>query len=62
MQVLEFDAVLFATHSDTTLRMLGQDADEEEKQVLEAVPYNDNLIYLHTGVCVCVCVDICLCV
>jgi len=41
--------VVFATHSDTTLRMLGEDADAEERAMLASIPYNDNLIYLHTG-------------
>ncbi|KAF5839621.1 cyclopropane fatty acid synthase [Dunaliella salina] len=33
-QELDFDAVVFATHSDTTLRMLGEDADDAERDVL----------------------------
>jgi predicted NAD/FAD-binding protein len=47
---LGYDAVVFATHSDTTLRILGQDATPAEREVLSAIPYNDNDIYLHTGV------------
>lgn len=46
---LGFDAVVFATHSDLTLSILGQDADEEERSILGAIPYNSNDIYLHTG-------------
>ncbi len=48
-EALEFDAVVFATHSDVTLRILGEDASPAERQVLEAIPYNDNEVYLHTG-------------
>ncbi|GFH08373.1 amino_oxidase domain-containing protein, partial [Haematococcus lacustris] len=48
-EVLGFDAVVFATHSDITLRILGQDADASERDVLGAIPYNDNDVYLHTG-------------
>lgn len=44
-----FDAVVFATHSDTTLKMLGADADADERAVLEGIPYSNNDIYLHTG-------------
>lgn len=45
----QFDAVVFATHSDITLRLLGEDADAPEREVLGAVPYNDNDVWLHTG-------------
>lgn len=41
-----FDKVIFASHSDQTLAMLG-DATEEERQVLEAVPYQPNRVVLH---------------
>lgn len=44
-----FDKVVFATHSDVTLRMLGGAATEAEQSLLGAIPYNDNDIYLHTG-------------
>ncbi|PNH10244.1 Cyclopropane-fatty-acyl-phospholipid synthase [Tetrabaena socialis] len=43
-----FDAVIFATHSDVTLRLLGSDADPQEREVLAAVPYSDSDVYLHT--------------
>ncbi|KXZ44875.1 hypothetical protein GPECTOR_61g828 [Gonium pectorale] len=43
-----FDSVVFATHSDVTLRLLGEDADAQERDVLAGVPYSDNDIYLHT--------------
>ncbi|KAG2447750.1 hypothetical protein HYH02_007208 [Chlamydomonas schloesseri] len=44
----QFDAVVFATHSDITLRLLGEDADGVEREVLGAIPYNDNDVWLHT--------------
>lgn len=44
-----FDAVVFATHSDVTLQLLGDDVDPQERSVLAGVPYNDNDIYLHSG-------------
>lgn len=44
-----FDDVVFATHSDITLALLGEDADPAEAEVLRAIPYNDNEVYLHTG-------------
>lgn len=47
--VSEFDQVVLATHSDIALKILGKDADPQERKVLEAIPYNDNDIYLHTG-------------
>ncbi|GLC46603.1 hypothetical protein PLESTB_001222700 [Pleodorina starrii] len=43
-----FDAVVFATHSDVTLQLLGDDVDPAEREVLTAIPYNDNDVYLHT--------------
>jgi predicted NAD/FAD-binding protein len=43
-----FDAVVLATHSDTSLQILGQGATQEERAVLAAIPYNNNDIYLHT--------------
>jgi predicted NAD/FAD-binding protein len=45
----KFDAVVFATHCDVTLKLLGDDVDPQERDVLGAIPYNDNDIYLHTG-------------
>ncbi|GLI66534.1 hypothetical protein VaNZ11_010410 [Volvox africanus] len=44
----QYDAVVFATHSDVTLQLLGDDVDPQERDILAAVPYNDNDIYLHT--------------
>ncbi|PRW60674.1 cyclopropane-fatty-acyl-phospholipid synthase [Chlorella sorokiniana] len=44
----EFDVVLLATHSDISLRMLGAQGPKALRDVLEAIPYNDNDIFLHT--------------
>lgn len=44
-----FDAVVLATHSDVSLKLLGADATVAERQVLGAIPYNQNEVYLHTG-------------
>ncbi|KAK9821949.1 hypothetical protein WJX81_001503 [Elliptochloris bilobata] len=46
----EYDAVVFATHTDTTLAALGSDAPEAVRAVLGALPYADNRVYLHTDV------------
>ena len=42
-----FDEVVFATHADITLKMLG-DATEQERAVLGAFPYTPNEVVLHT--------------
>jgi len=42
-----FDRVIFATHADTTLRILA-DATREEREVLGAFEYQDNDTVLHT--------------
>jgi predicted NAD/FAD-binding protein len=44
-----FDAVVLATHSDTALQLRGADATELEAEVLQAIPYHANDVYLHTG-------------
>ncbi|QFY59923.1 FAD-dependent oxidoreductase [Rhizobium grahamii] len=41
-----FDKVIFATHSDQTLRMLAQPTGQEAK-ILAAVPYQPNRVVLH---------------
>lgn len=41
-----YDHVIFASHSDQTLEMMG-DASEEERAVLGAIKYRPNTIYLH---------------
>lgn len=42
-----FDRVVFATHADETLRLLG-DADQQETELLKQIPYRENDIVLHT--------------
>jgi predicted NAD/FAD-binding protein len=42
-----FDQVIFATHSDQALRILG-DATAAEREILAALPYQTNLAVLHT--------------
>jgi predicted NAD/FAD-binding protein len=42
-----FDYVFFACHSDESLAMLGKDATTAEREVLSAIPYQENTIYLH---------------
>jgi predicted NAD/FAD-binding protein len=44
----QFDYVFFACHSDEALKILGDEATAQEKQVLAAIPYQDNTVYLHT--------------
>lgn len=43
-----FDEVVFACHSDQTLAILGEGASEQERRILGAVRYQDNLAILHT--------------
>lgn len=47
-QAQRFDYVFFACHSDEALNILGADATAQEKEVLAAIPYQDNTVYLHT--------------
>ena len=42
-----FDHVIVATHSDQALRLLA-DPTEDERQILGAIPYQDNQVVLHT--------------
>lgn len=42
-----FDAVVLATHSDTALRILGNQATAAERAVLGAIPYQRNDVVLH---------------
>jgi predicted NAD/FAD-binding protein len=42
-----FDYVFFACHSDQALAMLGADASTQEREILGAIPYQENSIYLH---------------
>jgi uncharacterized protein len=41
-----YDGVVIAAHSDQALQMLG-DADDQEREVLTAIPYQNNRAYLH---------------
>jgi predicted NAD/FAD-binding protein len=40
--------VVLATHSDVSLALLGAGATPDERDVLSAIPYNSNDVYLHT--------------
>ncbi|MEP6972515.1 MAG: FAD-dependent oxidoreductase [Actinomycetota bacterium] len=42
-----FDHVILATHADTSLRILGEDAEPNEREVLSAFRYQENLAVLH---------------
>jgi len=42
-----FDAVIMATHSDTTLNILGDSATEDERRILAAFSWNQNEAVLH---------------
>ncbi|KUJ84578.1 FAD-dependent oxidoreductase [Microbulbifer flavimaris] len=44
---LQFDAVVFACHSDQALACLS-DASEQERSILGAIPYAGNSVVLHT--------------
>ena len=43
-----FDRVIFATHADTTLNLLGDEATHEERSVLSHFRYSKNLAVAHT--------------
>ncbi|MFM0070346.1 FAD-dependent oxidoreductase [Paraburkholderia sediminicola] len=43
-----FDALVLATHAPTSLRLLDNDADQDERSVLSAVRYQPNVAVLHT--------------
>lgn len=45
---VDADQVIFATHADVTLRLLGTDATEEERRVLESFTYSDNEAVFHS--------------
>ena len=42
-----FDHAVFASHADTTLRILGRDATTQEQRLLSAFRFQDNLAVLH---------------
>jgi predicted NAD/FAD-binding protein len=44
----QFDFVFFACHSDEALQILGAEATPAEQEILGAIPYQDNTVYLHT--------------
>jgi predicted NAD/FAD-binding protein len=46
-EVERFDQVIIAAHSDQALAMLS-DPSDAEREILEAIPYQDNLAILHT--------------
>ncbi|KAJ3273881.1 hypothetical protein HDV01_003859 [Terramyces sp. JEL0728] len=43
----EYDYVVFATHSDQALKLLGDDATPEEARILGGVKFSQNKAYLH---------------
>ena len=43
-----FDQVVFATHADVTLRILGEAATDDERRILSAFRYDENEVVLHT--------------
>ena len=45
-----FDHVIFACHSDQALRILGDAATTQEREILSAFPYEQNVAVLHTDV------------
>lgn len=45
--ILSFDAVVIATHSDQALEMLA-DASADEQRILSAIPYERNEVVVHT--------------
>jgi len=46
-ETADFDAVVFATHSDQALRLLA-DPTDDEREILAAIPYQRNDVVLHT--------------
>lgn len=42
-----FDEVIFACHTDQTMRILADDATPEEKDIIGAIRYLPNQVYLH---------------
>jgi uncharacterized protein len=43
-----FDHVVFATHADVTLDILGKDASDDERRILSTFRYDRNEVVLHT--------------
>ncbi|TBR38450.1 FAD-dependent oxidoreductase [Marinomonas agarivorans] len=50
IQEARFDQVVFACHSDQALTLLGDDATQEESEILGAIPYRKNEVVLHTDI------------
>ncbi len=46
----QFEYVFFACHSDEALTMLGKNATAAETEILGAIPYQQNSVFLHTDV------------
>jgi uncharacterized protein len=44
----EFDHVIFATHADRSLGLLGQDASELEREILGSFEFSNNVATLHS--------------
>lgn len=44
----EFDHVIFATHADRSLQLLGQDASELEREILGSFEFSNNVATLHS--------------
>ncbi|KAJ3191476.1 hypothetical protein HK101_007676 [Irineochytrium annulatum] len=42
-----FDHLILATHTDVALRLLGDSATAQERQLLSTIPYVPNVAYLH---------------
>ena len=42
-----FDYVFFACHSDEAMQMLGANITSQEREILGAIPYQENTVYLH---------------
>ena len=45
-----FDHAVLATHADTALRLLGDDATPDERRLLGSFPYQENLAVVHRDV------------
>ena len=43
----QFDELVMATHTNVTLKILGQELSLAQRKVLEGVPYAKNSVYLH---------------
>lgn len=49
-EVLEFDEVIFACHSDQALKILGTNATDDHRAILGDITYSDNEVVLHTDI------------